>query len=187
MLATLPTVTNEWMNVTQTELRMGIGVHTGCVQVGNAGSARKAKYGPRGPNVNLASRVEAATKELGVAFLATQSTVDKLTNDFVANRICRALMSGLQQPVDLYIVRKPSGDERLEHAWRTYDDALREFERGAFDAAANRLAAIDDSLVEVPLQFLSERVRTEQGRNLRRRESDKPIALPAGVIPLAKK
>ncbi|MEX0611244.1 MAG: adenylate/guanylate cyclase domain-containing protein, partial [Pirellulales bacterium] len=54
MLETLPAVTADWMGVIQTNLRLGIGVHTGIVQVGNAGSTRQKKYGPRGPNAHLA-------------------------------------------------------------------------------------------------------------------------------------
>jgi adenylate cyclase len=66
MLETLPAVGDDWIGVIQTGLRLGIGVHTGMVQLGNAGSTRQRKYGPRGPNVHVASRAEAATKELRV-------------------------------------------------------------------------------------------------------------------------
>jgi adenylate cyclase len=184
MLASLRAVTEDWIILTHSELRLGIGVHMGSVQVGNAGSARKVKYGPRGPNVNLASRVEAATKELHVPFLATRSTVERLTSECVANRVCRALMPGLQQPVELYSVRRATNDPQLETAWRTYDAALRQFEQGRHEAAADLLATIDPSIADVPHRFLAERIHNELGRKLRRRTSDMPISLPAGVIPL---
>jgi adenylate cyclase len=187
MLSSLPAVTEDWIILTQTELRLGIGVHTGCVQVGNAGSARKAKYGPRGPNVNIASRVQAATKELRVPFLVTRSTVDRLINVRIAHRVCRALMPGLQQPVELYSIRTPAGDESLERAWRTYDAALCRFEQNEHEAAADLLATIDPSIPDVPRRFLTERVQNELSRNLRRRNSDIPISLPDGVIPLLAK
>ena len=67
MLDTLPTVAAEWVRMIHTDLRVGIGIHTGTVQVGNAGSTQRVKYGARGPNVHIASRVEAATKELAIA------------------------------------------------------------------------------------------------------------------------
>ena len=38
MLATLPTVATEWQRVIHTELRIGIGIHTGSAQIGNAGN-----------------------------------------------------------------------------------------------------------------------------------------------------
>lgn len=187
MLASLPTVSDEWMNVTQTELRLGIGVHTGSVQVGNAGSTHKVKYGPRGPNVNLASRVESATKELRVPFVATQSTIERLTTDFAANRVCRAQMPGLQQPMNLYVVRSSTPDEKLTSSWQTYSEALGQFEQGSFEAAAETLANMDEAITDVPWRFLRERVRNESGRTLRRRNSDKPTNLPNGVITLIAK
>jgi adenylate cyclase len=187
MLASLRAVTEDWIILTQTELRLGIGVHTGPVQVGNAGSARKVKYGPRGPNVNLASRVEAATKELHVPLLATRSTVERLTRECIANRVCRALMPGVQQPIDLYSIREGNGDPHLVRAWRTYEEALRQFEQGHHETAAELLATIDPSISDVPRRFLAERVQNERGRKLRRRNSDLPISLPAGVISLVAK
>jgi adenylate cyclase len=187
MLASLPEVTEDWIILTQTELRLGIGVHTGSVQVGNAGSARQKKYGPRGPTVNLASRVEAATKELRVPCLATRSTVERLTSECVANRVCRALMPGLPQPIDLYSVRGRTGGSQIELAWRQYDAALRQFEQGEHEAAADLLATMDRSISGVPRRFLAERIQNELGRNLRRRNSDTPLSLPGGVIPLAAK
>ena len=186
MLVSLPTVSDEWMSVTQTELRLGIGIHTGSVQVGNAGSTRKVKYGPRGPNVNLASRVEAATKELHVPLVATQSTVERLSDQFATNRVCCAQMPGLLQPVDLYAIRLVTDNEPITIAWQMYDEALRQFEQGQLDAAADSLVMIDETIADVPWRFLSERVRNELGRERRRRSSDKPVA-HAGVILLSAK
>ena len=62
MLEALPDVVADWAGVLDRELQLGVGIHTGVVHVGNAGSCRRMKYGPRGANVNLASRVESATK-----------------------------------------------------------------------------------------------------------------------------
>jgi adenylate cyclase len=187
MVASLPAVTEDWIILTQTELRLGIGVHTGSVQVGNAGSARKAKYGPRGPNVNLASRVESATKELHVPFLATRATIERLSNQWATNRVCRAQMPGVQEPVDLYAISPPTIDERLKRAWQSYDNALRLFERAEFDAAADSLASIDETISDIPRRFLCDRVQTERGQKLRRRNSDTPNSRPTGVIPLGAK
>jgi adenylate cyclase len=77
MLERLREISEEWVHLTQSAFRLGVGLHTGMVQVGNAGSSLQGKYGPRGPNVHVASRVEAATKELGVPLLATKPTVDR--------------------------------------------------------------------------------------------------------------
>ena len=82
MLETLPDVAADWADVLHKDLRLAIGIHSGVVQVGNAGSGRRTKYGPRGPNVHLASRAENATKELDVPLVVTQPVAERLSNRF---------------------------------------------------------------------------------------------------------
>ncbi|MBM3459995.1 MAG: CHASE2 domain-containing protein, partial [Armatimonadetes bacterium] len=47
------------------EFRMGVGINTGVVTVGQLGSRRRMNYTVIGSPVNLAARLESATKELG--------------------------------------------------------------------------------------------------------------------------
>jgi adenylate cyclase len=187
MLETLPGVASDWAGLIQADLRLGIGIHTGNVQVGNAGSTRQTKYGPRGPNVHLASRVEAATKALRLPLLATTTTVQRLSNRFATNRICRARMPGLRQPVDLYAVRLSTNDDRLSSAWQLYDEALRHFEQGRYEAAADILASTDARGTTVPWRFLADEVQRELGRQQRRRSTDTISDCRAGIITLSMK
>lgn len=187
MLATLPTVAAEWVRMLQADLQLGIGVHTGTVQVGNAGSTQRVKYGARGPNVHLASRVEAATKELHLPFVATQNTVEQLPHTLATHRVCRARMPGLRKPVDLFAVCSSADEASHSLAWQRYDQALRHFEQGQFQDAAVTLAEIDATVAEVPSQFLLERVQQVLGRNLSRRSTDKPATFASGVIALTAK
>jgi class 3 adenylate cyclase len=73
-----PSATERRDDASWTSLRrtwpFGIGIHSGLVRVGNAGTQRRIKYGPRGATVNLASRVEGATKRLGVPLPITKQT-----------------------------------------------------------------------------------------------------------------
>jgi len=183
MLETLPSVTSDWTRVIQADLRLGIGIHTGMVQVGNAGSTRQTKYGPRGPNVHLASRVEAATKALRQPLVATTATVQRLSNRFATNRVCRALMPGLREPIDLYAVRQLTNDAHSSAAWQFYDEALRHFEQGRYEDAADILDSIDVKGTEIPWRFLTDEVQRDMGRQKRRRSTDRKGA-SGGVITL---
>lgn len=187
MLESLPEVTADWTGLLQSDLRLGIGVHTAVVQVGNAGSKHHVKYGPRGPSVHVASRVEAATKELHAPVIATRSTVKQLNDEFVANRICRACLPGLQRPVDLFAIQDAASGLRCAGAWRRYSEALVYFEDGQYQRAADALAALGTEDTEVPSKFLAEQVQRALSRAMRRRSTDASSAERNGVIAISAK
>ena len=115
MQAEMPGLNDTWRREVGEPLRVGIGLHSGRALVGNAGSRRRLKYGPRGHVVNLASRVEGATKKLGVSVLVTEAVAAQVRQaaDLVLRRLGRARMAGVDEPVDLHELRSRGGVEPL--------------------------------------------------------------------------
>jgi class 3 adenylate cyclase len=62
-------------------LRHGIGVHFGWVAAGHVGTRERLQYTVIGDTVNVASRLQTATKEVGVSVLLSSTLVERAVNE----------------------------------------------------------------------------------------------------------
>jgi adenylate cyclase len=138
MLDRLPKLNEHWHPTLHEPMALGIGINTGIAQVGNTGTSRKFKYGALGNVVNLASRVEGATKYLRTTLVITGTTQSHLDGSFATRRLCKAAMVNIAEPVDLYELASPGESPRPGFA-SAYERALSDFESKNFGAAIHIL------------------------------------------------
>jgi adenylate cyclase len=145
MLSDVPALSSRWKDFVGGNLSLGIGINSGPAQVGNAGSRRRFKYGPRGHTVNLASRVEGATKRVGVSALLTGSTRELIGDDLPTRRLFKIRAHNMTAPVDLYELHTgPPTDHWLSRR-DAYERALRLYETGRLDDALSELERMSTS------------------------------------------
>lgn len=85
-------------------VKMGFGLHVGWAIEGAIGSFYKIDASYLSPNVNMASRLEAATKQFGVPLLISGELVNTMT-PYCAEKmrmIDRVTVKGSIEPLDLY-------------------------------------------------------------------------------------
>lgn len=143
--AELPDLNSRWQARLGAPLRIGSGINTGPALVGNAGSRERVKYGPQGHTVNLASRVEGATKLLGVKVLITGAVKSLLGDDFFTRRLCRVRVLGATEAIDLHELAVASDvNDRWKRDRDRYEEALQLYETQQFAEAINRLVPLLD-------------------------------------------
>jgi adenylate cyclase len=141
MQAELPALSAQWQDRIGKPLQIGVGVNTGPARVGNAGSRMRLKYGPRGHTVNVSSRIEGATKHLGVPILIAGATKRLLGEEFVARRVCQVRAVGLEGNVELFELRPSAADANWLQMRTAYESALTHYEAGQWQAAIDVLDA----------------------------------------------
>jgi adenylate cyclase len=83
-------------------LNYGTGVHVGDVMYGNIGSQTRLDFTVIGPAVNMASRLETLTKQLGRPVLLSRAFADLVESDFELERLGEYPVRGFNDPIELF-------------------------------------------------------------------------------------
>jgi len=87
-------------------IQIGVGIHHGCVTFGTVGTHARMDTTVIGDSVNLASRLESATKVYGIDTLLSEAAYHKLEHPeyFHIREVDTVKVKGKQQPVKIYEV-----------------------------------------------------------------------------------
>jgi adenylate cyclase len=123
-------------------VKFGVGLNTGECCVGNLGSTRRFDYSAIGDEVNVASRLEGASKVLGVDIVASDLTRADAP-DFAWLEVDQLLLKGKTRPTPVYALAgdaATAASEPFRELARRHEGILAAYRARDFDRAG-RLAA----------------------------------------------
>ena len=117
-------------------IRIGVGLNTGPMNVGNMGSEFRMAYTVLGDAVNLGSRLEGLTKGYGVELIVSESTKAAVP-EYVYRELDRVRVKGKDKPVTIYepLGPKKQIDKSQRDAIKLYEQALKLYRAKDWDMA----------------------------------------------------
>jgi len=104
MMRALEELNERWVKAGKPEFKIGIGISTGDVVVGNMGSRRRFNYSIIGDEVNFSARIEGLTKQYGVYCLIGENTHQAIKDlpHLVTRELDDVMVKGKIEPRRIY-------------------------------------------------------------------------------------
>ncbi|MEG4579573.1 adenylate/guanylate cyclase domain-containing protein [Microcoleus sp. MON1_C5] len=136
MLEELEKLNPYFENLYRHQLRIGIGIHCGWVVVGNLGALKNQTVTAIGDAVNLASRIEAANKQVGTSLLISEETYQEVKELAIVNQCVSVQIPGKSGEYPLYeVVGMPPLPVKIE-------EVSEEGEGSLWQSFVNKLLAL---------------------------------------------
>ena len=139
-----------WKREGLPEIGARIGLNSGPCIVGNMGSEERMEYTVTGDSVNLASRLEGASKYYDTLILIGQRTAELAKNDVEVREIDLLRVKGKKEPVVVFelLARKGQLDDKKRRVIDVYVEGLTAYKMRNFSTACTRFSeavALDPS------------------------------------------
>jgi len=136
MIAAVETLDEPFAKKGWPTIRVGVGIASGDMNVGNMGSEFRIAYTVMGDTVNLGSRLEGLTKQYGVDIIVNDRTAE-LVPDFAFRELDLVRVKGKMEPVAIFEPLGPSDQISADTAaeLEQYDAALAAYRQKHWDSA----------------------------------------------------
>ena len=106
MLESVRRMNEEWKGTGRPEIKIGVGINSGEATCGVVGARQRLEYTVVGDTVNLASRLESATKDLGVSIVVSEATAHLLDDDYETQALGALKVKGKSANTSIYTVKR---------------------------------------------------------------------------------
>ncbi|MEJ2070052.1 MAG: adenylate/guanylate cyclase domain-containing protein [Syntrophobacterales bacterium] len=142
MIETLRSLDQEWVGQGRPAIKIGVGINTGIVAVGNMGSDTLFDYTAIGDNVNLASRLEGLNKYYGSEIIVSAFTAAALNQEFILRELDLVRVKGKKQPVAIFeLLGTAPPDPDLAQFLQLYHQGLSMFRQRQWEESHDSFSA----------------------------------------------